>query len=322
MSILRIATSEADFTSMGGTASTNTTHYDPDRVEFCFELDSAENSTLIHPQNSSGETWYHFVWSQDGSNSFHDTITLTIKDSQNNTLTSIRQSGLATYFRINGDVFFEGPATNVSINTPIIFDIQVIVNGTTDITVRGYMNSALQFDSTQANTQNKGQPADVEFSNYYTGNFSHSKFLSEVIVADEDTRGFRLREFKPQSFGVFQQWDGTVSSVVDPSLATGVSTDVADERVSFGVSNLENVAGGDIINRVVAQSYAQRGTSGLTSINHFFRYDDGNVQDGSDIALELLGDWYVDEYPNNPRTAAPWVPDDLSGIQLGVRSRT
>lgn len=322
MTILRIATSEADFTTMGGDASTNTNFFDPDRVDNCFELDSNENASLVFPTPVGNETWFHFVWGQDGNNGFHETTIFDVKDSSNNVLASIRQDGLATYFRIHGDTFFEGSPTNVSINGTVVFDVQVIVNGNSDITVRGYINSALQFDSIQSNSANKGKPADCNFQNNYSGSFSHSKFLSEVIVADEDTRGFRLREFKPQSFGVFQQWDGTVSAVVDASLATGVSTDVADERVSFGVSNLDQVQGGDIINRIVAQSYAQRGTSGLTGINHFFRYDDGTVQDGADITLGLFGEWYVDEYLNNPRTGAPWAPAELAGIQLGIRART
>lgn len=321
MSILRIATAQADMTAFGGNMSTNTNFFDPERVEECFQLSTAEVGVLDFPAAAGNETWLHFAYGQDGNSDFNDETVVRIRDAANDQLAYIRVGGANLYFGINGDVSFEGGATSISVNNDFIIDIQIIVNGAVDITVRGYINSALQFDSTQANTAAKTNPTQIEFLNPSVS-FPHEKFSAELIMADEDTRGFRLRELKPQSFGVFQQWDGTVASIIDDSLATGVSTDVADERVSFGVSNLENVDPGDIINRVVAQSYAQRGTSGLTSFNHFFRYDDATIQDGSDISLGLFGDWYVDEYVNNPKTAAPWVPADLAGIQLGLRART
>ena len=321
MAILRIATAQADMTTFGGTMTSDTTYYDSTRVDQAFFLNKSETAFLDFPAAVGTSTWLHAVCAQDGVGVFNDQVTTMVRDISGNDLASIRIDGNQLYFRVHGDVFFEGGVTTISVDSAYVVDIQVVINAGVDITVRGYINSALQFDSVQANTAARTNPTKLEFLNTDTGAHEHDNFFSEVIVADEDTRGFRLRELKPQSFGVFQQWDGTVTSVVDASLATGISTDVADERTSFGLAKLDQVDAGDIINRVVAQSYAQRGAAGLTAMNHFFRYDDTTIQDGANISLGLFGAWYVDEYVTNPKTAASWVPADLEGIQMGVRAR-
>lgn len=321
MSIIRIATNVADLTAFGGSKTTNSSWYANDRVEYAFFLDDGQVGTLDWQAASGNETWIHFVYAQNGNSGFNDAVTHVIRDASANTLGSVRIDGALWYFRIQGDVFLEGAPISIGINSPFVVDIQFIVNPGSDITMRGYIGSALIFDSTQANTAGRTNPTRIEFLNPYSGNFEHDKIFSEVIIADEDTRGFRLRELKPQAFGVFQQWDGTVASVVDDSLATGVSTDIADERVSFGLRNLDRINPGDIINRVIVQTYAQRGAAGLTAINHFFRYDDGTIEDSANIGLGVFGDWYIEEFLTNPRTTVAWQPIDFEGLQLGLRAR-
>jgi len=318
MSILRIVTTEADFTTLAATPSTNATFYDPDRVANSFLFGDKITATVSHATSSQTDTWYHFVHGQSGTTNSHDTNWVEFIDPQANLVGRIRLDGNTMYFSVFGDTTVESTGTVIPVNTPVVIDFELSINSNIDIVASAYVNNTLQFSATVTNSNNKSNPNLLKFDN---DDSNFSLYASEIIIADEDTRGFRLREFKPQSFGSFQQWDGTVSSVVDSSLATGVSTDVADARVSFGVDNLDNVNAGDIINRIVVQSHAQRGTTGLTSINNFFRYSDGSIEDGPDIALDEFGDWYVDEYVNNPDTGSPWTPAELAGLQLGIRAR-
>lgn len=329
MAIQRIATAPAELTTFGGTYNTSdTSKFDPTRTRGVFRHQVLQLSTLHFDEVAGSTTWIHFdhAMNRTGANDqFWTGSILEIEDASGNRMAYIDiVSTLQWTARVDS-----GAATAIatqqvlSDGTLFTVDIKLDVGATIDIEV--YFNGALQGTASITNTQGAGNPDRMTFGVYDDSTGSGPSGLTwfgEIIVADEDTRGFRLREMTPQSFGVFQQWDGTANSVFDDSLATGVSTDVADERVSFGLDNLDAVDTGDIINRVVVQSYAQRGASGLTQMNHFFRYDDAFVQDGADIALGLTGNWYIDEYANNPRTAVAWVPADLEGIQLGVRART
>lgn len=328
MTIHRITTTPAELTSFGGTYSTDATKYDSGRTRGVFRHTELQLSSLNFDESAGDTTWIHFdhtVVRNSSSAQFWSGSVFEVKDSASRRIVQIdinptmnwraRVDSGSSLAVANESVFSEGTMVSV--------DLKIIVTANVELEV--YFNGALQGTAILVNVQGATNPDRIQFGifdNDTGSSTSGTAWFGEIIVADEDTRGFRLRELTPQSFGVFQQWDGTAASVFDDSLATGVSTDVADERVSFGLANLDNVGSGDIVNRIIVQSYAQRGASGLTSINHFFRYDDTTIQDGPDITLALTGDWYLDEYATNPKTALAWTPSDLDGIQLGLRART
>ena len=169
------------------------------------------------------------------------------------------------------------------------------------------------------NTVNFGLPTNIIIENL---DVDGDYFFGECVIADEDTRGWRLFQLKPTAFGVNQEWDGTAASVVDGSLLTGITTDVANERASFGVSRIENIPDDALIDRVCIQSYGQRGASGLTAFNHYFRYESGTTIDDADHTLALTAGMFIDEYTTDPNTTLPWAVPNLSGLQIGVRART
>ena len=335
MSILRIATSPAELDLQGGTYSTNTSYYDPTRTRGVFKHGQLETSSLSFPPAAGTITWLHFRFAvtRDTANpSFWgntaaDGVVFEFRDSASRRMLLGRIVPTMQLEIMADDG--AGSLLRANISTPsndLVFsiDVKLEISGG-NVIVESYYNSALQGTATLSNAGGVTNPDRMYFGTFEADTGSGtpgSSWFGEIVIADEDTRGFRLRELKPQSFGVFQQWDGTVASVADNSLATGVSTDVNGERVSFGLDNLENVNSGDIVNRVVAQTYAQRGPTGLTQFAHFFRYSDTTVQVGPSIAVNTIGAWYMDEYVNNPDTGVAWVPADLAGIQIGLEAQT
>ena len=81
-----------------------------------------------------------------------------------------------------------------------------------------YINGTFQGTSTVANSGNRGLPVSMS-SNPQDVTNSSNFYFGECVIADEDTRGWRLYMLKPTAFGVNQQWDGEATSVVDGSLA-------------------------------------------------------------------------------------------------------
>lgn len=323
MTVLKVFTNTVDLTTVGGGFSTSGTFADLTRVNGSFQIGSNASASVEHAQSSGTTTWYHFIMGVDYANTTQFLTDVFLVQERGvdggSTIASLLMTNGRPQFRVVGDTTESTNTLNLTNATRYAVDISVTVTSTL-ITVSGYINNLLIGTVTADNTtQNKQKPGRCVMTNL--DNFG-STYFSECIIADEDTRGWRLRELRPQSFGVDQAWTGTVNDVVDQDLSTGISTATNGARTNFGLSKLENVTGGDIVNRVVAQTYAQRGATGLTRINHYFRYPDQSREDGGDITVTTTGTWYLTEFTTNPKTSQPWVPADLTGIQMGLRAQT
>jgi len=317
MSILRVAASPADINIGGYDFLKDGVGYDASRVTGCFFIDNTRSFEVEFAEASGTSTWFHARVFHSVEGSFQNGSLFFAHDSDNNTLAQIDFTGRSEYLEVYGDTTFESPSRTNGFGTFHLYDLHLEVTST-EIIGTYYLNGIRIATGTVANTVGeKGKPNRVVF-NTATGS---GLFISEIIIADEDTRGMRIRELRPQSFGVFQDWDGNIQSLRDDDIATGLSTDTADRRASFGVSNLSNIQEEDLINRVVVQSYAQRGVSGLSAFNHFFRFSDGTVEDGDNITLTTIGSWAIEEFLQNPDTVADWEAADFAGIQTGIRSR-
>lgn len=325
MSIIRIIANPADVGAGGYGWHTNVTPitassakvFDPERVSGAFFLtDSSSVLSTVLPPPAGTEFWVHFRFLQKSSNSSTYGL-VNIQDINGVTLGRIE----VVYGRLNvkvyGDTTAETNGQTLTEYSLYSLDAQVVADGT-NITMRFYINGAFYGEATAPSTNTMTNGVQVDFSGGYAG---CDYWYSEIIFADEDTRGMRLRELRPRSFGIFQEWDGAVANLTDFDLATGISTDTSGKRVSFGVGNIENIKSSDVINRVVAQTYAQKGENGVPNFNHFFRFRDGTVTDGADIAIADTGSFLLEEYVTNPNTGVNWAPEDFKSIQTGLRSR-
>ena len=320
MGILRVFCNPIDLSIPGGTFTTDVARFDNTRVTGAFYIGPTAAAAVDHVAAAGTTTWYHFRWISTNNNINNDGTTFQALDASGNTVARMNVVNGSPTFSSVGDTTATSAVQTITIGTIYSIDMSVDVTPT-NITVNGYINNVLV--GTQQQTVNtvggKGKPVR---GNLITTDHQYGNYFSEGIIADIDTRGFRVRELRPQSFGVDQAWAGAVNDVVDGDLATGLSTATTDARTSFGVSNLQNISAGDIVNRIVAQTYAQRGATGLTRFNHYFRYPDATRQDAADITVSTTGQWFITEFLTNPKTSSPWVPGDLAGIQLGLRART
>ncbi len=317
MSILRFACNPADVGV--GAYNWNTadkTFYEEDRVDGSFEFVSGGALPISHNAPASTEVWYHFRFGQDQNLSINaDADLVTISDANSETLAQMQWINGFLRVSANGDTEAWSGQQALGVNTMYSMDIQVDVTST--VTIRWYINGALYGEKTVSNSVSGfGVPANMTLRNAS----GHPAYFAEMIIADEDTRGMRVREMRPKSFGIFQEWDGAITALRDTDLATGISTDTANRRVSFGVTNIENISPGDVINRVVSQTYAQKGETGLSSFNHFFRYSDATTEDGAAQVLTTTGAYYLEEFSTNPKTEVAWDPADFKSLQTGLRS--
>lgn len=320
MAILKFINDEVDFIATTGSQDTWVPYFSSGRVEG-WQITLNETFAATWPSPVGSTVWMHFIMGWGNSNPFWDENDFfRLEDANGNlVMSSDIRAGV-----IDWNLFGDSTDSLTYRNLPsavLVHDIEFVKNGTTDITATVYVNGTFQGTLTAANVADKGVPISMSMTNLDTSS-GGSIFFGECVIADEDTRGWRMYQLKPAAFGVNQQWDGEAPAVVDGSLLTGISTDVLNERTSFGLTRIENVSDSALIDRICIQTYGQRGASGLTSFNHYFRFDGGTTVDDADIALGLTADFYIDEYATNPNTALAWEVVDIQGMQIGVRGRT
>ena len=320
MAILKFINDPADFTALGCTPSTNTNFFTTQRIDNGWRLDTNENFSADWPAPAGNELWFHFIYGKDSTKLTWTETIMRFEDDLSNEVVTLRFNANRNYWDLtsSGTQTLSYPS---AVNARLVTDLHIVKDGVTSLTLTVYVNGTFQGTVTVPNPADRGLPVSVS-SNPLDITNSGNFYFGECVVADEDTRGWRLYQLKPTAFGVNQEWDGDASSVVDGSLLTGIATDVLNERASFGVSRIEFIPDSALIDRIAIQTYGQRGASGLTSFNHYFRYENNTIIDDADRVLGLSAGMYVDEYELNPNGGLPWSVADIQGLQIGVRART
>ena len=320
MALLKFINDLADFSANNAVVSSGNSYFDALRVDG-WAVATGQSLTANWPEDPGTTVWMHFTLGQSNSGlNWDQTDFFRFYDVGATELFSldIRDTLIDWNLKADSTVSFTYPAIAGAL---LIFDVQFIKNGTTDLTMNVYINGSFQGTLTAANTADKGVPTNFVMTNT-DGSSGGTLYFGECVIANEDTRGWRMYQLKPVAFGVNQEWDGSASTVVDGSLLTGISTDIADERASFGVNNIENIPDAALIDRLAIQTYGQRGATGLTAFNHYFRYEDTSIVDDANVGLSTSTQLVVDEYVLNPDTTAAWITADIQGLQIGVRART
>lgn len=147
--------------------------------------------------------------------------------------------------------------------------------------------------------------------------------LSQVIIADECTIGFKLAYRQPTAGGTYTAWAGTFNEVDDfvPVESSFINTGVAETRESFTKAAF-SVPVGYRVKAVGATARARRGEGGPTNIAFMLRFGSTDYDSG-DKALALdfnpvQAFWHV-----NPATTLEWTPADAgsASVEFGVKAR-
>ncbi len=194
-------------------------------------------------------------------------------------------------------------------------DMQVISYGAS-ATVNVYLNGVLLVTFTGDVTVSGVSNFDsVYYSN--NGNFS----LSEIIVADEDTRAFAgLATMAPTAAGSTDDWTGAYTDVNPTSIndANAVYTDTASEDEQF---NLTDLPSGAFHIKAVVVSARVTSTVGATAdkVALGFR-SGGSVAVGTSQSTTTAWETKEEIFAQNPVTSADWVQSDMNALQVDLQS--
>lgn len=162
-----------------------------------------------------------------------------------------------------------------------------------------------------------GSPANAN------SNYGYS--YSEIVVSDEDNRGWRIATLVPNAPGSLSQWDGSFADIdeADADDADYISSDVADEVSLFGMSNLSVAAQNMDVKALSFSARARKGTTGPLNIQAALRSGGTNFFTANLAGLNTgFGALQTTTWHNNPITSAPFTVSEIQGIELGFKSAT
>lgn len=217
--------------------------------------------------------------------------------------------------------WFVSEASKTFTNTINQYDLHIATYGSSG-SIHFYVNGSLLLtysgDITVGSTTDFNQVRLSGLSSVW------GAFISEIIVADEDTRLMSLKTLIPNAAGDTSEWDGDYTNIDDNldqigfSDADTVHTDVAEEDMQF---NLTGMPAGDFICKGV--KIIARATDGVGGIGMQMGIKTNSVLHLGDT-ITLSGAWEQNEfiYQQNPETTSRFTPAEIDALQLAFRSKS
>ena len=298
--------------------------FDSSRVPYSIAM--SNNETLNSPQfipSQGEETWFHFRIYNSGDASRYDSpILFRCYDIYGNTLVTLRKQDDTPEYGIVGFAYDGNTSltdtssillTNNKIGfldikytvTPLKIELKVYVNGALGLTI--LLNS---------NPNNYVAPVTFSLGCAFTSSLSDIQHISEIIVADGDTRNARLNLLRPISAGAYEQWNGALASLADDDPTTGMTTIAPDQRQTV---QLSAYTGATNISNFVIVSQTTRGQNSPTGLRHMIRLS-GVDYNSPLIPVDYPLQYNITDFELNPATSLPWEGSDLSLIETGFLS--
>lgn len=142
---------------------------------------------------------------------------------------------------------------------------------------------------------------------------THSMWLSEIIVADEDTRQMSVATLVPDDEPAFSEWSGDGDSLNERPANTSnvISTNDADQQFRIGVTGMPSGSFDVRAVRVSAFSAALEQSNIRLGAN-------GVV--GEDVPVDEQWGAYDRVMNANPVTEEAWTADQIPNIELTIES--
>lgn len=322
--VLAIFMSRSDYPSLGFTTSTS--YRDSAVSDFAFKIEATTGFTPItvapfyHEPTTGDTTWYHFMWR----------ITTNLSSGDDGDMMKIYDSdGQQIFeFEVNNGIW-QGQVLNgitthtvTGANVPTIktrMDIKIVVDAT-DITCSVYVDgdpSPMTVSTLPVN--NRVQPARFVLTQQ---DVNRPTYISELYVAEYDTRNTRPVRQIPNAVGNYTEWNGAYSEIGDDNLATFISSASGGQKLTANITAYRGPASPSGIKEVIIKTQASKSASGPSDVRTMVRI--GGVDyfgPNLNTPLDDAGVTYT-PFVNNPDTAVPWTTGDIDTTEFGVESIT
>jgi len=213
--------------------------------------------------------------------------------------------------------FVEDTVAAISLNTLTSYDLHIETYGSSGA-IHFYRNGNLMLTYTGDITV--GSTTDFNQVQLRRINSTWGTYISEIIVADEDTRLMSLKTLAPNAAGDTNNWEGTYANIDELAYsdADTIYTDTVEEDAIF---NLTGMPAGDFICKAVKIVF--RGTDGVGGIGVQAGIKTNSALHlGSTITLGGVWDQYEQLYNQNPETLNRFTPAEIEALQIAFRSKS
>lgn len=328
MAILFAGSKISDFSdSSGALTNTDAANRDANWSESSIELDAGTDYLEISDIGSQVDVWLHFLVREGSGGTQSDGTRVEFFDEGEGQQIMIIEGD-------NGEINLEywngASLTEVAPGFFLTSSLQTwdvhckIDNSTGEFAI--YRGGALLASFT-GDTDLNSTSLTVERVRLSTGhNSSQDNFFSEVILADEDTRGMRLKMLETSANGTNTAWTGDQTDVNDESDGTFISSGTAGQIETYAMANVAAAqADFETIALVVSSRARNDGGGAPQNIRHAIRQGGTNYFGGSNLTLTtafLGGPNTQTVFTTDPDTAAAWNNTGLDSMEVGVDSVT
>ena len=199
------------------------------------------------------------------------------------------------------------------------FDLQIVNYGSSSV-VNLFVNGALVI-SYSGSTAISGV-ANLDCVGLAGENNVGNGGMSEIIVADEDTRSFSLFVMAPTGAGTTDNWTGAVTTINGTSFSDA-SPNFTNTAAQDQQANLTDPPTGIFGVKAVKIAARAAASVGSTPTKIKLGYNSGgSVAVGAAQTLTNSYTTYEQLDATNPVTSAAWAFSDLAALQLDLRSST
>jgi hypothetical protein len=279
--------------------------------------------TVEHPQPAGDELWIHFNFKYGSTNGDDDGYLLYVYDANDNPVLWIDTSNSNLIAYVYGEATSSGQDWNaMKGSTWRTIDIRLTVDGL--ITkAQLFVNNVLQTGLETVNVvPTVGKPVKTVF-NMTDMSGSSEGYISEIIIADEETRGMRLAEFSLTTAGTYSQFDsGDLTTSFDNDDTTYTSSNTALQKTSGTIGAYSGSTTNYEIREVIVKSRGWKTpNSSINDFRHFVRIGGTDYENATLHTID--GDKkqsYNSGYTVNPATAVAWTFSDLVGLEAGLKT--
>lgn len=291
-----------------------------------------DNDVVVDLRTGYSDIWIHFELSISGTQSDNQ-VTIGTYDASGNLQLAMTSNGTAqnadfdrsTNGTTTTGTAFSGPAVTIAATTRYRFDIHFKIAASGGV-VEAYVNEVLAGSVFTGDTSTNGAQ-NMRYVTFRAGGTSTRRY-SQIIVADENTRGWKVQEaFVATGSQNFSGWTGDFSNVDDVTFSVSkfdsAFTNTVGNTVSYVTNDCTASAAAMTVRAVVAcgRAYlspdaAPTGIAPGLSIG-------GTFYEGATVSLtNAMGDVpFQNIWHANPSNGSGWTQADVNALQVGARAK-
>ena len=310
----------------GSIIGPNSWAFDSSRVPYAIECPTLTPcGSPTFKEATTNEYWFHFRHGSNTWRSNRDENIIEINDIDGNQIFKLSYRNFTTHgyrsrFIVDGATNTNNRYYPMRSDAMRTYDIQLKWTAL-NAEARVYMNEILIETMTSVMTSFV-HPRKVVFGGRLgdsagAGGGTGEDFISEVIIADGDTRNARLDLLRPIAVGAYGNWNGPVISLSDDDPTTGMTTTSPDQNQS---TVLTPYTGANNISNIVQTTTTVRGVNAPENLRHLIRMSGTDHLSDDTYAIPFEKDYQVTDWVQNPATSLPWAATDLVNVEWGFRS--